>query len=168
MTDPATEAPSPVTIAAPLTQTAPTPAPPATPAQPATRATAPPRPRRIVPRTPDPHSSPEDRRLYRESSPQFHAHAVAVRRILSQRPGLRAATSETDEAIVIDFAALLDLLADDQPRQGEPGLPEAAQEARLTCAVSGARRLPSFRGAVFCPANLPGAGAESYVTSGIV
>jgi hypothetical protein len=39
--------------------------------------------------------------------------------------------------------------------------PSALEEARLACAL---RRLPSFQGAVFCPANLPKAGAQAYLS----
>jgi hypothetical protein len=87
---------------------------------------------------------------------------VAVRRILSQRPGLRAATTDSGEEVVIDFAALLDLLADDEPEQHPRGQLSAVEEARLACAACGLRRLPSFRGTVYCPANLSSAGADAY------
>jgi len=123
---------------------------------------------RIVPPKRDPQSLTEDRKLYRESSPEFHRFAVAVRRILSQRPGLRAATADSEEAVLIDFAALLDLLASYRSGQDTGEHPEMWHQARLACAACGLRRLPSFRGAVYYPANLPGDGADAYLSGQIV
>jgi hypothetical protein len=125
-------------------------------------------PRRIAPRQGDPSSLAEDRRLYRETSPEFHRHTIAVRRILSQRPGLRAAQPGTEEAVMIDFAALLDLLASYRSGRDSGEQPEAWHEARLTCAACGLRRLPSFRGPVYAPANLPESGAGAYRSAQIV
>jgi hypothetical protein len=125
-------------------------------------------PGRIVPPQRDPRSLIEDRRLYRETSPEFHRHAVAVRRILSQRPGLRAAQPGAEEAVLIDFAALLDLLASYRSGRDSGERPEAWHEARMACAACGLRRLPSFRGPVYAPANLPQSGAGAYRSMQIV
>jgi hypothetical protein len=124
-------------------------------------------PRRVVPPSRDPGSLAEDRKLYRESAPAFHHHAVAVRRILSQRPGLRAAAGP-EEGVLVDFAALLDLLASyrlpgDTGEQTEPW-----EQARLACAEHGLRRLPSFRGPVYYPANLPVPAADAYRTGHVL
>jgi hypothetical protein len=123
---------------------------------------------RMIPPTSDGRSTAEQRQLYRESSPQFHTHAVGVRRVLSQRPGLRAAAGDNAEALTVDFAALLDLLAGHPSAPSSPQLSDAAQQARLACANSGLRRLPSVRGPVFSPARLPVADVAVYVTGAIL
>jgi hypothetical protein len=123
---------------------------------------------RMIPQTSDGRSTAEQRQLYRESSPQFHAHAVGVRRVLSQRPGLRAGAGDNGEALAVDFAALLDLLTDHPAEPSSPQLSDAAQQARLACANSGLRRLPSVRGPVFSPAQLPAGGVAVYVTGAIL
>jgi hypothetical protein len=69
---------------------------------------------------------------------------------------------EGEEVVVTDFAAVLDLLSDDQRevaaalRSGRPPGP------RVACVVSGLRRLPSFTGAVFASAAPPAGGAAAY------
>jgi hypothetical protein len=80
--------------------------------------------------------------------------------MLTQRPGLRAATTgEPEDAIVTDFVALLDLL-DDQAAQGRPG--RTAHSPQAVCAVSGLRRLPSFAGPVYAAASLAGQAFREY------
>jgi hypothetical protein len=118
--------------------------------------------RRIVPPHHDEHALTEDRKLYRESSPDFHMFAVAVRRILSQRPGLRAGAAGREDAVLIDFAALLDLLATYRSGQDQGEHSQQLHPAWLACAACGLRRLPSFRGPVYYPANLPAPGAAAY------
>jgi hypothetical protein len=108
-------------------------------------------------------SSPEERRLYRESAPRYQAELVSVRRMLTQRPGLRAAAVvDGEEAVLTDFAAVLDILSDDQ-RQVATALRSARGPAgaQVACVVSGLRRLPSFTGPVFAAAR-PAAGAAAY------
>jgi hypothetical protein len=65
--------------------------------------------------------------------------------------------------VLTDFAAVLDLLADDQ-RQVAAALRSARGPAdpRIACAVSGLRRLPSFTGAVFAAAVPPAGGLAAY------
>jgi hypothetical protein len=117
----------------------------------------------IVPVPRGHRSSPEERQQYRESSARYQSRVVSVRRVLTQRPGLRAAAVlEGEEVVVTDFAAVLDLLSDDQRevaaalRSGRPPGP------RVACVVSGLRRLPSFTGAVFASAASPAGGAAAY------
>lgn len=110
-------------------------------------------------------SSARDRQLYRESAARYQSHVVAVRRVLTQRPGLRAvASGEAEDAVVTDFAAVLDFMADDRQaataalREGSAG-----SDPRVACVISGFRRLPSFTGAVFTSAFLDTATPGSYV-----
>jgi hypothetical protein len=111
-------------------------------------------------------SSPDERLRYRESAGRYQSCLVPVRRVLTQRPGLRAAAVvEGEEAVATDFAAVLDLLSDDQ-RHIAAALRSAPGPAdpRAACAVSGLRRLPSFSGAVFASAMPPAEGAADYAT----
>lgn len=117
----------------------------------------------ILPR--DRGSSARDRQLYRESAARYQSHVVAVRRVLTQRPGLRAAAAgDAEDAVVTDFAAVLDFMADDREattaalRAGSAG-----GDPRVACVISGFRRLPSFTGAVFTSAFLSGATPDIYV-----
>jgi hypothetical protein len=110
-------------------------------------------------------STAADRQLYRESAARYQSHLVAVRRVLTQRPGLRAAAAgEAGEAAVTDFAAVLDFMADDRYattaalRSGGAG-----RDPRVACVISGFRRLPSFTGAVFTSAFLSGLDPDCYV-----
>jgi hypothetical protein len=115
-------------------------------------------------------SSAQERRSYRESAARYQWYAVAVRRMLTQRPGLRvAAASDAGDAVVTDFAALLELLADEH--RGVTSAPRssgAAPDPRTLCAISGLRRLPSFTGAVFSSADLPGTAISSYRPGAVV
>lgn len=117
----------------------------------------------ILPR--DHSSSVRERQLYRESAARYQSHVVAVRRVLTQRPGLRAvAAGDAEDAVVTDFAAVLDFMADDRDaataalRAGSAG-----REPRVACVISGFRRLPSFTGAVFTSAFLGAATPDIYV-----
>jgi hypothetical protein len=110
-------------------------------------------------------SSPEDRRRYRDSAPRYQEHAAAVRHMLAQRPGLRAAAAGNRDAVVTDFAAVLDFLRDRY--RGVPSVLSSvgpADNPRAACVVSALRRLPSFTGAVFSSASSPGLAASGYVT----
>ncbi|HEY2441841.1 MAG TPA: hypothetical protein VGI31_01775 [Streptosporangiaceae bacterium] len=112
----------------------------------------------------DHRSSAAERLHYRESAARYQTHLVAVRRMLTQRPGLRsAASAEGDDAVVTDFAAVLDFLADDQRSLAcAVRSPGAGHDPRVPCVVSGLRRLPSFTGAVFSSASLPPQAAGGY------
>jgi hypothetical protein len=113
----------------------------------------------------DHRSSAAERLRYRESAVRYQTYLVAVRRVLTQRPGLRSAASAGGEdAVVTDFAALLDFLADDQQAVARAlRSPGAVLDPRVPCAVSGLRRLPSFTGAVFSSASLPPPAMGGYV-----
>jgi hypothetical protein len=113
----------------------------------------------------DHRSSAAERLRYRESAARYQTYLVAVRRVLTQRPGLRSAASAGGEdAVVTDFSALLDFLADDQQAMAcALRMPGAALDPRVPCAVSGLRRLPSFTGAVFSSASLPPPAMDGYV-----
>jgi hypothetical protein len=122
-------------------------------------------PHRLVLLSRDHRSSAEERRLYRESAHTYQTHAVTARRMLTQRPGLRAvADGEPVDAVITDFAAVLDYLGDD-PRAVADKLRSAgtAGDPRVACILSGLRRLPSFAGAVFSSARAPGHAAETYI-----
>ncbi len=113
----------------------------------------------------DHRSSARERQLYRERTALYQSHVVAVRRVLTQRPGLRAAAAGGGEdAVVTDFAAVVDFMADDRGaataalRAGG-----AAGDPRVACAISGFRCLPSFTGAVFSSAFPGGVGVSAYV-----
>lgn len=112
----------------------------------------------------DHRSTAAERLRYRESAARYQTYLVAVRRVLTQRPGLRsAAATEGEDAVVTDFAALLDFLDGDQRSLAEAiRTPGAGPDPRVVCAVSGLRRLPSFTGAVFSSASLPPAAAGGY------
>jgi hypothetical protein len=113
----------------------------------------------------DHRSSVPERLHYRESAARYQTYLVAVRRVLTQRPGLRSApAAEGEEAVVTDFAAVLDFLAGDQQNlAGALRSPGAGPDPRVLCAVSGLRRLPSFTGAVFSSASLAPPAAGGYV-----
>jgi hypothetical protein len=106
---------------------------------------------------------------YRESAALYQAHAVSVRRMLTQRPGLRAAAAgDSHEAVMTDFAAVLDFLGDD-PRATTAALrTQAGHDPRIACVLSGLRRLPSFTGPVYSSASLPSGNAGAYVTGAIL
>jgi len=126
-------------------------------------------PATIVPLSRDHRSSAQERLLYRESATGYQAHAVAVRRMLTQRPGLRSAgAAESEDALITDFAAVLDFLHDDHHGAAAMLRSAAATDRRQACVLSGLRRLPSFTGAVFSSASLPGAVADGYVTGRIL
>jgi hypothetical protein len=118
----------------------------------------------------DHRSSAHERRSYRESAARYQSYVMAVRRMLSQRPGLRAAAAGyAGDTVVTDFAALLELLAAE--RDGVTSVlrsPGAAPDPRTLCAISGLRRLPSFTGAVFSSASLPGTAISSYRAGAVV
>jgi len=113
----------------------------------------------------DHRSSAQERRQYRELAARYQTYLVAVRRVLTQRPGLRSAVSvDGEEAVVTDFAAVLDFLADDQRRIASAlRSPGGGPDPRALCVVSGLRRLPSFTGAVFTSASVPVQMALGYV-----
>jgi len=172
----------PAPVAIPLLVTPPVaPAPPAFPAaagpvvpgQPPTTggvAGPPVPPSRVVLLARDHRSSAQDRLRYRESAARYQSYVVAVRRMLTQRPGLRAAAAgDAEDAVVTDFAAVLDFLADDH-RGAAAALRTAgpAGDPRMPCVISGLRRLPSFTGAVFSSASVAGPAASGYVTGAIV
>jgi hypothetical protein len=89
---------------------------------------------------------------------------VLVRRALTQRPGLRTAgPGEADDAVITDYAALIDYLADDRDAIGFALHSKGtAGDARMACVLSGLRRLPSYTGVVFATASAAGAGALAY------
>jgi hypothetical protein len=115
-------------------------------------------------------STTKERLAYRESAARYHSYSISVRRMLTQRPGLRsAAAGDAEDAVVTDFAAVLDLLSDDRQAvavalrtTGTAGNP------RVACALSGLRRLPSFTGVVFTSATLLGVAASGYATGRIL
>jgi hypothetical protein len=108
-------------------------------------------------------SSEEERLAYRESAARYQVHTVTVRRMLTQRPGLRAAGS--DDALITDFAAVLDFLeVDPAVLQESLRRPETALRPWAACVVSGLRRLPSFTGPVFASATLDGHTPGRYAT----
>jgi hypothetical protein len=84
--------------------------------------------------------------------------------MMTQRPGLRsAAAGESIDAVATDFAAVIDYLSDDRQRAAAAlRSGTAARDPRVACVLSGLRRLPSFTGAVFSSASLPGAEASGY------
>ena len=120
----------------------------------------------IVPLPRGHRSSSQERLSYRESAARYQSYLVSVRRVLTQRPGLRAAAVvEGEEAVTTDFAAVLDLLSDDQRHiaaalRSAPG----PADSRVACVVSGLRRLPSFSGAVFAWAMPAAEAAADYAT----
>jgi hypothetical protein len=115
-------------------------------------------------------STVQERLRYREAATRYQTHFVAVRRVLTQRPGLRVAVAgEAEDAVVTDFAAVLDFLDEDRPRFAAAlRLAGTTGDARVACALSGLRRLPSFAGAVFSSASLLGVTACEYVTGAIL
>jgi hypothetical protein len=84
--------------------------------------------------------------------------------VLTQRPGLRTAgPGEADDAVVTDYAALIDYLADDRDAVGFTLRSKGtAGDSRMACVLSGLRRLPSYTGVVFATASATGAGAQAY------
>lgn len=118
----------------------------------------------------DHRSTAAERMAYRESAPQFQAHSVSVRQMMTQRPGLRsAAGGEAMEAVATDFTAVLDFLGDDrQAAAAELRARGTAGNPLVACALSGLRRLPSFTGAVFSSARLPGEAAGGYAVGSIL
>jgi hypothetical protein len=109
-------------------------------------------------------SSAQERSLYRETAASYPTFSVSVRRMLTQRPGLRvAAVGDEQDAVVTDFAAVLDLLsADQQAVAAALRLTGMAGDPRVACALSGLRRLPSFTGVVFSSASSPGSVPPAY------
>ncbi|HMH93671.1 MAG TPA: hypothetical protein VK586_21645 [Streptosporangiaceae bacterium] len=109
-------------------------------------------------------SSAQERSLYREAAAHYPKFSVSVRRILNQRPGLRvAAVGDEQDAVVTDFAAVLDVLsADQQAVAAALRLTGTAGDPRVACALSGLRRLPSFTGVVFSSASSPGWVPRAY------
>jgi hypothetical protein len=112
----------------------------------------------------DHRSTAQERMAYRESAAGYDTYSVSVRRILTQRPGLRSVTAgEADDSLITDFTAVLDFLRDDRHAlavtlrsKGTTGDP------RMACGLSGLRRLPSFAGAVFTSAPLLADVASGY------
>jgi hypothetical protein len=115
-------------------------------------------------------STVQERLRYREAATRYQTHAVVVRRVLTQRPGLRTGLAgEAGAAVVTDFAAVLDFLDEDRPRFAAAlRLAGTTGDARVACALSGLRRLPSFTGAVFSSASLLGVTACEYVTGAML
>jgi hypothetical protein len=112
----------------------------------------------------DHRSSTRERQRYRDSAADYHSHLVAVRRTLTQRPGLRsAAAGDAEDAVVTDFTAVLDVIADDHSRVAAAlRSGGSADDPRFACAVSGLRRLPSFTGVVYTSARIEGIPARFY------
>ena len=118
----------------------------------------------------DHRSTAAEGMAYRESAAEFQSHSVSVRRMMTQRPGLRsAAAGEAMEVVATDFTALLDLLSDDRQStavqlrsRGTAGNP------RVACALSGLRRLPSFTGPVFCSAAPAGEAVGGYAVGSVL
>jgi hypothetical protein len=73
-------------------------------------------------------------------------------------------SADGEEAVVTDFAAVLDFLVGDQ-RSMAAALrsPGGGPDPRALCAISGLRRLPSFTGPVFTSASVPVQTAVGYV-----
>ncbi len=115
-------------------------------------------------------STAAERLAYRESAPEFQTHSVSVRRMMTQRPGLRSAgAGEAMEAVATDFTAVLDFLNDDrQVTSAELRSRGTAGSPRVACALSGLCRLPSFTGAVFSSARLPGEAAGGYTAGSVL
>jgi hypothetical protein len=109
-------------------------------------------------------SSDKERQAYRQSAVGYDRYSVLVRRVLTQRPGLRTSgPGETDDAIITDYAAVIDYLTDDRDAVGfmlrSVG---TVGDSRMACVLSGLRRLPSYTGIVFATASAPGADAPAY------
>jgi hypothetical protein len=109
-------------------------------------------------------SSDKERQAYRQSAVAYDRYSVLVRRVLTQRPGLRTpGPGEADDAIITDYAALIDYLADDRDAVGFTLRSKGtAGDSRMACVLSGLRRLPSYTGVVFAAASAAGAGALAY------
>jgi hypothetical protein len=138
-----------------------------TPSGPAAGAPAAPTPFVVLSR--EHRSTAAERTAYRESAEHFHSHAVSVRRMMTQRPGLRSATAgESLEAAATDFAAVIDYLGDDRGMAATALRSGTAGHPRVACALSGLRRLPSFTGAVFSSASLPGGEASGYAVGRVL
>ncbi len=118
----------------------------------------------------DHRSTAAERMAYRESAPEFHAHSVSVRRMMTQQPGLRSiAAGEAMEAVATDFTAVLDFLNDDrEAAAAELRSRGTAGNPRVACVLSGLRRLPSFTGAVFSPARVPGGAVGGYAVGTVL
>lgn len=118
----------------------------------------------------DHRSTAAERTAYRESATEFQTHSVFVRRMMTQRPGLRsAAAGEAMEVVATDFAAVLDLLSSDrQAVAAELRSTGTAGNPRVACVLSGLRRLPSFTGAVFGSASLPGEADGGYAVGRVI
>jgi hypothetical protein len=159
----------------------PKPSPPAAPAAPAESpqthaepseppARVPAAPSAIVMLPRDHRSTAAERMAYRESATEFQTHSVFVRRMMTQRPGLRsAAAGEAMEVVATDFTAVLDFLSDDrQAVAAELRSTGTAKNPRMACVLSGLRRLPSFTGAVFSSARLPSEAAAGYTVGSVL
>lgn len=118
----------------------------------------------------DHRSTVAERMAYRESATEFQTHSVFVRRMMTQRPGLRsAAAGEAMEVVATDFTAVLDFLSDDrQAVAAELRSTGTAGNPRVACVLSGLRRLPSFTGAVFSSARLPGGAGGGYAVGSVL
>lgn len=117
----------------------------------------------------DHRSSDQERMRYRESAPRYQSFAVSVRRVLTQRPGLRAAAAgDSMDAVVTDFAAVLDFLGDLGGGATAVLRTGTGNDPRITCVVSGLRRLPSFTGVVFSSARRLLDTASAYVTGAVL
>ncbi|MFB9909052.1 hypothetical protein [Allokutzneria oryzae] len=114
----------------------------------------PPAPEPVVVRIePDHRSTQAEREWMRRSlGARYDHYANAVQRLLAERPGLRGAGGGHADAVVADlvavqvFASAKEQPLDDALRAGDLDKlhPYAA------CVVSGLRRLPRFRGPVWC------------------
>jgi uncharacterized membrane protein len=84
--------------------------------------------------------------------------------MLTQRPGLRAAAvGQAEDAVITDFAAVLDFLGADQLAVAQAlRVAGTAGNPQVACVISGLRRLPSFAGAVFSSASVPRGLADRY------
>jgi hypothetical protein len=115
-------------------------------------------------------SSDKERQAYRQSAVAYDRYSVLVRRVLTQRPGLRTAgPGESDDAVITDYAALIDYLADDRDAVGFTLRSKGtAGDSRMACVLSGLRRLPSYTGVVFATTSASGAGALAYPAGAIL
>lgn len=81
---------------------------------------------------------------------RYDVFTPAVARLIAQRPGMRLAMEDRDgDALRAELTAVCAYLGDNLvPLDGDGD----ALRAYLSCAAAGLRRLPSYPGAMFCPA----------------
>lgn len=162
--------PAPVPEPAPTpAPTAPTPAPPPVSVPAAEQPLAEPAGRPVIRLLARGHrSTDQERQYYRQSAAAYDRYSVLVRRVLTQRPGLRTpAAGEADDAVITDYTAVIDYLADDRAAVAAALRARGnAADPRLACTQSGLRRLPSFTGAVFATAKHSAAGQAGRDVAG--